>query len=79
MAQLDETGEGAAERQPYRRWTEESQRGHDGDGGSASRTRRIARWVIIASTSGMESRASASSALGIGSGTATPPPRSRTR
>jgi hypothetical protein len=43
MAQLDETGEGAAERQPYRRWTEESQRGHDGNGGSASRTRRIAR------------------------------------
>jgi hypothetical protein len=42
MAQLDETGEGATERPSYRRWAEESDGGHDGNGG-ASRTRRIAR------------------------------------
>ena len=40
---LDDTGEGAAERPTYRRWTEESETGHDGDGGATSRTRRIAR------------------------------------
>jgi hypothetical protein len=43
MAQLDDTGEGAAERPPYRRWTEEKSNGHDGDGGATSGTRRIAR------------------------------------
>lgn len=43
MAQLDETGEGAAEMPPYRRWTEERSRGHDGDGEVPSGTRRIAR------------------------------------
>jgi hypothetical protein len=43
MAQLDETGEGAAERQPYRRWREESGAGHDGNGGAPTGTRRVAR------------------------------------
>jgi hypothetical protein len=43
MAQLDETGEGTAERPPYRRWTEETATGHDGDGRTSSGPRRIAR------------------------------------
>lgn len=43
MAQLDETGEGTAERPPYRRWTEETGAEHDGDGRAPSGTRRIAR------------------------------------
>jgi hypothetical protein len=70
MAQLDETGEGAAERPTYRRWTEESGAGHDGDGGAPSRTRRIARefgdrlesrvnWTLEAAADRLESAAAA--------------------
>jgi hypothetical protein len=77
MAQLDETGEGAAERPTYRRWTEESGAGHDGDGGAPSRTRRIARefgdrlesrvnWTLEAAADRLEDTAGRLDGMGAG-------------
>jgi hypothetical protein len=79
MAQLDETGEGAAERPSYRRWTEESDGGHDGNGGTSSRTRRIARefgdrlesrvnWTLEAAADRLEDTAGRIDSVGQGRG-----------